>query len=181
MYPQPARCMHVKSSLTTAFTKLGCSYTDKKCPLYMSIKLSKLMLDPLCSNPCRVAFTPYSWHALSMCLLRSLWPALIIVNRSIETSEGQNVSTCESFHQSTNHDRNILVTPHVREKRIQFEEKRKTAAAVNWRSCFRFGQFTVFWKRKKTYVSSRNEAWMHIAGLSHFRQLDTRSKFFLGS
>ena len=96
MYPQPARCMHAKSSVTTAFTKLGCSYTDKKCPLYMSIKLSKLMLDPLCSNPCRVAFTPYSWHALSMCLLRSLWPALIIVNRSIETSEGQNVSTKKS-------------------------------------------------------------------------------------
>ena len=48
---QPAVCMHAKSSLASAYAKLGCSYFFL---MYMSIKLSKLMFNPLCSNPCRV-------------------------------------------------------------------------------------------------------------------------------
>ena len=72
MHGQPARCMHAKSSLTTAYAKLGCSYTDKESPIYMSAKLSKLMLNPLCTNSCQVNFALCSWHALSICLLRSL-------------------------------------------------------------------------------------------------------------
>ena len=60
MHGQPARCMNAKLSLTTAYAKLGRSYTDKKSCLYMSIKLSKLMLNPLCSNPRCVIFAPCS-------------------------------------------------------------------------------------------------------------------------
>ena len=64
MHGQPARYMHAKLSLTTAYPKLGCSYTDKESPIYMSAELSKLMLNPLCTNPCWVNFAPCSWHAL---------------------------------------------------------------------------------------------------------------------
>ena len=71
MHGQPAICMHAKLSLTTAYAKLGRSYTDQKSCLFMSIKLSKLMLNPLCNNPCWVIFAPCSRHALSICLLRS--------------------------------------------------------------------------------------------------------------
>ena len=39
------------------------------------------MLNPLCSNPCRVVFAPCSWHALSICLLRSLWVKRILVQQ----------------------------------------------------------------------------------------------------
>ena len=35
--------------------------------------LIKRMLNPLCTKMCRVIFAPCSWHALSMCILRSLW------------------------------------------------------------------------------------------------------------
>ena len=60
MYPKQARCMNAKSSLTTAYTKLGCSYTDERNPMYMPIKLSKMMLNPVCSNPCQVIFASCS-------------------------------------------------------------------------------------------------------------------------
>ena len=40
--------------------------------MYMPIKLSKLMLIPICSNQCKVLFPPCNWHALSMWLLRFL-------------------------------------------------------------------------------------------------------------
>ena len=62
MHGQPAGCMRAKSSLTTAYPKLGCSYTDKVSPIYMSVKLSKLMLNPLYTNPCRVNLR----HAVGM-------------------------------------------------------------------------------------------------------------------
>ena len=65
--------MHAKSSLTTACTKLGCSYTDKNpmYKLYMPIKLCKLIVNPLCSYPCRVIFAPCSSQVLSLWILRS--------------------------------------------------------------------------------------------------------------
>ena len=52
----------------------------QKHPLYMPIKLSKLTLNPSCSNPCRVIFMSCSWHAVSMWILRSLCLATLLLS-----------------------------------------------------------------------------------------------------
>ena len=52
-------------SLTSAYTKLGCSQYCKKFRRFESSKFSKLGYY-LYSNPCRAIFGPCSWHALSM-------------------------------------------------------------------------------------------------------------------
>ena len=67
--------MHAIFSFTSAYPKLGCSRSSQNFHLYMSIQHSQLMWNPLCSNPCWVIISPCPWHALSMCILRSLWLA----------------------------------------------------------------------------------------------------------
>ena len=52
----------------------------QKNPMFMPIKHSKLMLNPSCNNPCRVIFSPCSWHAVSMWILRSLCLATLLLS-----------------------------------------------------------------------------------------------------
>ena len=45
MHRLPEGCMHVKSSLTSAYAKLGLSRTKNNICVYMTIELSQLMLN----------------------------------------------------------------------------------------------------------------------------------------
>ena len=63
---------HSKLSLTSAYAEFSCSYNDKSC-MYIPMRLSKLMLNPLCSNLRSVIFTSCNWQALSMWIQQSLW------------------------------------------------------------------------------------------------------------
>ena len=70
---QARGCLHAIFSFTSAFTKLDHLSKQNIVCLYQCTQLSQLMWNPLCSNPCWVIIGFLQWHALSMCILRSLW------------------------------------------------------------------------------------------------------------
>ena len=65
MHAQPARCMHAKTSLTSANAKLGHSHTKNNYCMYMSIELSQLMLNLYLPSRAR----SFSHHAVDLYFL----------------------------------------------------------------------------------------------------------------
>ena len=92
--------------------------------MYMPIKLSELMLNPLCCNPCRVIFVPCSWHAITMWILWSLWvqPTLTGTHKKLFST-----SLVAYFWKKADQDEKQFLQKHFFNKKFEM-----SAFAVSW-------------------------------------------------
>ena len=71
------QAMHAIISFTSAYAKIGHLSIHNIVCWYQCAQLSQLMRNPLGSNPCWVIISFMQWHALSMCMQRSLWAKVV--------------------------------------------------------------------------------------------------------